>query len=156
MKLFTLVLLLCFSTRSIAQEKTPATAAGASVPASSAPVVSAPAENGAAPATAASPTANAPAEAAAPNAPQEKVIPSADEGGYEIDYEEEPDAENAEPEEAPARTKKSKKILTNNPTNSGAGGVQGSIAKNRFVPILKSETKSVYKKDGNSLDVDTD
>lgn len=75
-----------------------------------------------------------------------------DDGEYEIDYEEEPDTEAPEVEApVPAKGRKSKKksILS-------IGGVQGSVAKNRFVPILKSETKSVYKKDGNALDVDPD
>jgi hypothetical protein len=34
--------------------------------------------------------------------------------------------------------------------------VQGSRAKDRFVPILKSETRSIYKKNGKHYDVDTD
>ena len=64
---------------------------------------------------------------------------------YEIDYEEEP-AEPAVPA-APA-----KKALR----SGGIPAVQGSRAKDRFTPILKSETKSVYKKGGKSLDVDPD
>lgn len=62
---------------------------------------------------------------------------------YEVDYEE--DAVEMTP--PPARSsKKQKKEST----------VQGSIAEKRPVPILPSETKSVYKKNGKALDVDTD
>ncbi len=80
--------------------------------------------------------------------------PAAD-SEYEIDYEEEEGANPegppaiAEPEAVPGK-KRGARIF-------GAGpAVQGSRAKNRFVPILKSETKSVYQKDGKPLDVDTD
>lgn len=80
--------------------------------------------------------------------------PSAD-SEYEIDYEEEdgttPEAPPAVAEPEPARGKKrGTRIFGTGPA------VQGSRAKNRFVPILKSETKSVYQKDGKPLDVDTD
>ncbi len=71
------------------------------------------------------------------------------EGEYEIDYEEEAEAgvETAPAPKAPDRGEKSKK---------SAAGVQGSRAKDRFVPILKSETRSIYKKNGKNYDVDTD
>jgi hypothetical protein len=77
------------------------------------------------------------------------------EGEYEIDYEEEEGASvEAAPEVADPSPSKSKKRTVR---NFGSGpAVQGSRAKNRFVPILKSETKSVYQKDGKALDVDTD
>jgi hypothetical protein len=73
-----------------------------------------------------------------------------DDGAYEIDYEEEVEEveDSAPPKSAPPASKV-KKI-------GGGPAVQGSRAKNRFAPILKSETRSVYKKDGKSLDVDTD
>jgi len=66
---------------------------------------------------------------------------SGEEGDYEIDYEEEVSGDQ---EESAANSV------------GGAGGIQGSRAKHRFIPILKSETKSIYKKDGKALDVDTD
>lgn len=65
---------------------------------------------------------------------------------YEIDYEE----EVAPSEEAPPP----KRPVIRSQGNSTA--VQGSRAKDRFTPILKSETKSVYKKGGKQLDVDPD
>lgn len=79
-----------------------------------------------------------------------EVNAQSSESEYEIDYEEEPGSDEAEPPAPPVKNKKTK--------SKGGGGpsVQGSIAKDRFVPILKSETKSIYKKNGKSLDVDTD
>ncbi len=73
---------------------------------------------------------------------------------YEIDYEEEGVSNEAPPEVAqPVNSKGKRKPIR----SFGTGpAVQGSRAKNRFVPILKSETKSVYQKDGKYLDVDTD
>jgi len=87
--------------------------------------------------------------------PLARAAGNADEGAYEIDYEEESeDAEapvpEAPPVKAPARVKGGGKAI------GGGPAVQGSRAKNRFAPILKSETRSVYKKDGKTLDVDTD
>ena len=100
------------------------------------------------------PVAVAPGNGAASPAPKS----SEDEGGYEIDYEEESDAEGGAPEEAPEpgpmvpAPKKSRGGIT-----PGSGpAVQGSRAKNRFAPILKSDSKSVYQKDGKHLDVDPD
>jgi hypothetical protein len=80
-------------------------------------------------------------------------VPAASE--YEIDYEEEADADlepTPTPAQAPGKKVKNKAATTG--VNSAA--VQGSRAKNRFAPLLRSETKSVYKKDGRRLDVDTD
>ncbi|MBU6153709.1 MAG: hypothetical protein KGP28_05345 [Bdellovibrionales bacterium] len=74
-------------------------------------------------------------------------VQSVTDGEYEIDYEEE-----VAPEEAPAPMPK-----RSVPRAQGGGtAVQGSRAKDRFTPILKSETKSVYKKGGKHLDVDPD
>ena len=76
-------------------------------------------------------------------------------GDYEIDYEEEPESEGDDAETvAPVKPAKGKK--TTYAPGGGAGGIQGSRAKHRFTPILKSETKSIYKKDGKALDVDSD
>ena len=77
---------------------------------------------------------------------------SAEEGEYEIDYEEEPE-EEIPVQESPAlkKDKKQKSVR-----GGGGPAVQGSRAKDRFVPILKSESKSIYKKDGKVLDVDSD
>ncbi len=83
---------------------------------------------------------------------------STEEGAYEIDYEEE--SEETEPTEEEALPAKSSKTPARAKVGGKVGGggpaVQGSRAKNRFAPILKSETRSVYKKDGKTLDVDTD
>ena len=82
-------------------------------------------------------------------------------GDYEIDYEEEPEegaaadaaADTAEEPEKPAPKKKSAK---GKKSIGGGPAVQGSRAKNRFTAILKSDTKSAYKKNGKPLDVDAD
>jgi hypothetical protein len=66
---------------------------------------------------------------------------------YEIDYEEEVAPAEATPTPSAKRT--SRRV-------QGGTAVQGSRAKDRFIPILKSETKSVYKKGGKRLDVDPD
>ncbi len=69
-------------------------------------------------------------------------------GEYEIETEEEVMPAEEAPTPAPKRS-----------ASRGQGGgtaVQGSRAKDRFTPILKSETKSVYKKGGKHLDVDPD
>ena len=82
-----------------------------------------------------------------------------EEGEYEIDYEEEPaDTDEMEPAEPVkvTREKKTSSTATAANSNGGSGGIQGSRAKHRFNPILKSETKSIYQKDGKALDVDTD
>jgi septal ring-binding cell division protein DamX len=76
-------------------------------------------------------------------------------GEYEIDYEEEPGTEGDAAEETPvAKPIRGKKTVY--APGGGAGGIMGSRAKHRFTPILKSETRSIYKKDGKSLDVDSD
>ncbi len=79
---------------------------------------------------------------------------NADDGAYEIDYEEE--SEESEPQAEETPSPKAGKIVTRPKVGGGGPAVQGSRAKNRFAPILKSETRSVYKKDGKTLDVDTD
>ncbi len=100
------------------------------------------------------PAAEAPKPAVPAESAPTEAAPSTTDGEYEIDYEEEPGGDAAD-EEAPEpiKTKTGK-----SGSKKGAGGpaVQGSRAKHRFEPILKSETKSIYKKDGKPLDVDTD
>lgn len=87
--------------------------------------------------------------------PEGRAGSTPDEGNYEIDYEEEPEESSSEetavPERAPV-----KKASGRGKGIGGGPAVQGSRAKNRFAPILKSETRSVYKRDGKTLDVDTD
>lgn len=85
---------------------------------------------------------------------QVRAAGNAEEGAYEIDYEEEAEEAESPVEEAPAP--KSPKASVRPKVGGGGPAVQGSRAKNRFAPILKSETRSVYKKDGKILDVDTD
>jgi len=85
---------------------------------------------------------------------QVRAAGNAEEGAYEIDYEEEAEEVESPVEEAPAP--KSAKAPVRPKVGGGGPAVQGSRAKNRFAPILKSETRSVYKKDGKTLDVDTD
>jgi hypothetical protein len=99
------------------------------------------------------------AEEAPPSAPVESAVippvqssPAAtqpvSDGEYEIDYEEEVSPADEAPAPVPKRSA---------PRAQGGGtAVQGSRAKDRFTPILKSETKSVYKKGGKQLDVDPD
>ncbi len=84
--------------------------------------------------------------------------PAAADGEYEIDYEEEPEGASEEPSEAEPEPVPSKSVKKGAKTSKNSGGpaVQGSRAKNRFAPILKSETKSAYKKEGKVLDVDAD
>ena len=77
---------------------------------------------------------------------------------YEVDYEEEPadesSVEEAPPvEEAPAKPNSSK---TKGEKLSKDTTSQGSRASNRIQPLMKSESKSVYKKNGKHLDVDPD
>ena len=104
-----------------------------------------------------------PAPAVAPVAPEAQ--PSDDSGEYEIDYEEEPDdtavaTQGDGEEEAPAvinqKKKTSKKSTKGSQYYSGGPAVQGTHSINKFAPMLKSETRSVYKKNGKPLDVDTD
>ncbi len=78
--------------------------------------------------------------------PPAEVIPTTTpkESDYEVDYEEE------EPPE-PVKEKKSKKIKT-----PKEAVLQGSRAEKKIAPMMKSETKSIYKKNGKPLDVDTD
>ncbi len=89
--------------------------------------------------------------------PTAPVADTAQENGseYEIDYEEEADAGEEEAPEAVKQPEKTKK--TPQSLKIGVGpAVQGSRAKNRFIPILKSDTRSVYQREGKSYDVDTD
>ena len=92
---------------------------------------------------------------AADGEPGVSASPSPAEGEYEIDYEEEPDASGdseAAPIEPVAPVNAPKKAAK----GQGGPAVQGSRAKDRFTPILKSETKSIYQKGGKHLDVDPD
>jgi hypothetical protein len=111
------------------------------------------------PATPESATATvAPQEAAAPPSEPAQPAAAAEEGEYEIDYEPEDSDEMVKP--TPAKSAHGKKSSqASAPTANaigGSGGIQGSRAKHRFTPILKSETKSIYQKDGKALDVDSD
>ena len=81
--------------------------------------------------------------AVAPPVDAPSAVESEAEDDYEVDYEEEGDLPEIKPKN---RKKSDDKEITN----------QGSRAKNRFVPPAKSERKSVYKKNGVPLDVDTD
>lgn len=93
-------------------------------------------------------TSNAATSNAATPVPGAATSAPADADEYEIDYEEEPGSETDEAAAPPP--KKAKKTV-----KLGSGpAVQGSRAKHRFTPILKSEMKSVYQKEGKSLDVD--
>ncbi len=74
---------------------------------------------------------------------------------YEVDYEEEPGA--AEPAEPEAEVKPSRKEKAGKTEKFSKDTTsQGSRAEKKIAPLMKSETKSVYKKNGKSLDVDTD
>ncbi len=76
---------------------------------------------------------------------------------YEVDYEEEPGDEEpvieAPVEEEPVKKKSNKTKTEKLPKDTST---QGSRATNRFQPMIKSESKSHYKKNGKSLDVDPD
>ena len=104
------------------------------------------------------------APVAAPSAVPEKACePEGADSGYEIDYEEEPDesapAEEEKPiEQVPAKKAKrgTQSTASSNKSNVNNSVVQGSRAMNRFQPLLKSDTKSIYKKNGKNLDVDAD
>ncbi len=79
----------------------------------------------------------------------------AESSDYEVDYEEEPGAaEPAEPEEEVKPVQKTKAGKTEKFSKDTTS--QGSRAEKKIAPLMKSETKSVYKKNGKSLDVDTD
>lgn len=100
------------------------------------------------------PVAIAPSKGA--SSPAQKS--SEDDGAYEIDYEEESEIGDGAAEEAPEPgpvAPTAKKVRAGKVPGAGPS-VQGSRAKNRFAPILKSDSKSVYQKDGKHLDVDTD
>lgn len=74
---------------------------------------------------------------------------------YQVDYEEEPGSEEVEEpaEEAPVAVKSKK---TKGKKNVKESVTQGSRAEKKIAPMMKSETKSIYKKNGKSLDVDSD
>ena|GEM_PF-3077879 len=92
-----------------------------------------------------------PAAAQEPSATPEPTTAEDDPsgGGYEIDYEEEPDttAQTPSPTAAPK---------VRRPRDNSNPAVQGTHSSHHFAPMMKSETKSVYKKNGKTLDVDTD
>jgi len=79
----------------------------------------------------------------------------AESSDYEVDYEEEPGsaetAELEEPVKAAPKSKSGKVEKFSKDTTS-----QGSRAEKKIAPLMKSETKSVYRKNGKPLDVDTD
>ena len=86
---------------------------------------------------------------------QSAAPPEAESSDYEVDYEEEPgSAESAEPVEEvkPAPKGKSGKAEKFSKDTTS----QGSRAEKKIAPMMKSETKSVYRKNGKPLDVDTD
>ncbi|MBS1958612.1 MAG: hypothetical protein JST80_03990 [Bdellovibrionales bacterium] len=102
---------------------------------------------------------------AAPKTPAAGAT-SSDSSDYEIDYEEEPESvdqsadtgEGAEEPPAPVKGKKkpTKKAAPRVKADRNAPALTGTRSTNRFAPILKSDTKSIYKKNGKALDVDTD
>ncbi len=74
---------------------------------------------------------------------------------YEVDYEEEPGA--AEPEVPAVEVKPTRKDKAGKVEKFSKDTTsQGSRAEKKIAPLMKSETKSVYKKNGKALDVDTD
>ncbi len=109
-------------------------------------------------------------ETSAPNLatqPKAEAPPRVEAGDYEIDYEEEPgadtDVESGDlPEATPTPAKKGKNkggsrgAVSTGPIDRNIPSSQGTRSKNKFAPLLKSETKSIYKKNGRPLDVDTD
>jgi hypothetical protein len=74
---------------------------------------------------------------------------------YEVDYEEEPATDEVElpVEEKPKLNTDKKNKLKKNMKEPV---LQGSRAEKKIAPLMKSEAKSIYKKNGKSLDVDTD
>jgi hypothetical protein len=95
------------------------------------------------------------ANAQAPETASSPAPSVSDSSDYEVDYEEEPGSEEAdEPvEEVPVKPKKgsAKGSQLSKDTTS-----QGSRAEKKIAPLMKSNPKSVYKKNGKSLDVDPD
>lgn len=79
--------------------------------------------------------------------------PASGSSDYEVDYEEEPAGDEEPVEEAPVKTPEKKKGGRKGPKEVAP---QGSRAEKKFAPLMKSETKSIYKKNGRALDVDTD
>lgn len=100
---------------------------------------------------------SAPAEVVptATPAAAEATVPAKESSDYEVDYEEEPGADEVEEpvQEKPKPGKDSKKKGKKSEKESV---LQGSRAEKRIAPLMKSETKSIYKKNGKALDVDTD
>jgi hypothetical protein len=128
-----------------------------------------------APATQAIPTAAPPAETPRPSTDVKPNAPAETGGDYEIDYEEEDEGgaatEEGDAESEPAHPVKHGKTTPvpkkapvapraaapkSAANDRSAPTSQGTRSKNRFAPLLKSDAKSVYKKNGKSLDVDTD
>ena len=75
----------------------------------------------------------------------------AESSDYEVDYEEEPEEEPVVEEKPVKKSKGSSEKSISKDTTS-----QGSRAEKKIAPMMKSETKSIYKKNGKPLDVDTD
>ena len=101
-------------------------------------------------------------EVVQPAEPAQPAAASGDTSGeYEIDYEEEPEATSGDeeaPEEAPVAKKSKKKAgkKVDRSVPSLGSAVSGTRSKNKFAPILNSDLKSVYHRNGKALDVDTD
>lgn len=75
---------------------------------------------------------------------------------YEVDYEGDTGGDFEEPIEKPTPGPSKKNAGKGKGANSGPETAQGVRAKNRFSAPVQSDTKSVYKKNGVRLDVDTD
>ncbi len=92
--------------------------------------------------------------------PGEAESPAKESSDYEVDYEEEPGTEEVEeepaPEEKPVITKGKGAKKSKEKRNPKEAVSQGSRAEKKIAPMMKSETKSIYKKNGKSLDVDSD
>jgi len=84
----------------------------------------------------------------------EKKPAESDSSDYEVDYEEEPGTEEVEEPKEEKPVKKSKGGSMDKGSKDTTS--QGSRAEKKIAPMMKSETKSVYKKNGKALDVDTD
>ena len=92
-------------------------------------------------------------------APGVTAPPAVESGDYEIDYEEEPGADpegDAEPTTTPKKAGRRSSPIATGPVDRNIPSSQGTRSKNKFAPMLKSDTKSIYKKNGRPLDVDTD
>jgi hypothetical protein len=87
--------------------------------------------------------------------PIDSAAPAKESSDYEVDYEEEPGSDEVEEPvvDKPVTKNEKKSSSKKNPKESAS---QGSRAEKKIAPMMKSETKSIYKKNGKSLDVDSD